>query len=534
MYHFVTKIRLRKDYSLELNTFKIENTLLRILKSNMLFKRNTLESYFNAYRKNIIGINQSISTPYHKSIPILYADWTASGRAYSKIEERLQKELLPYLANTHTETSDTGMYMTHAYHVAKEHIKNHVNANENDVLINCGSGMTGAVNKLQRIMAFKLHENYKSQIEFSEIDRPVVFVSHLEHHSNHTSWLETIADVEIIKPCAKGVFSVEDLKEKLQRYKNRKLKIVSVSSCSNVTGVITPVMDIAAIAHENNALCFADYACSAPYVSMNMHEDDAKGRYLDALIFSPHKFLGGPGSSGVLLFNKKLYHNHIPDHPGGGTVKFTDPWEGRSYLDNIEEREDGGTPAFLQTIRTALSIKLKEEMGVKNILDREEEILQLFFKTLNNHKGITVYEKHNMHRLGVVSLNIKGMHHQLAVRILNDRFGIQSRGGCSCAGTYGHYLLGFNKEESFKIQNQVNCGINDTKPGWVRVSFHPTFSNKEVVFLAKALMDITENGETYAKDYIFENGKYTHKSLMSKTTNPLKSKVDLSFTSTFK
>ena len=180
----------------------------------MLFKKNTLESYFKAFRKNIIGINQNISTPYHKSIPILYADWTASGRAYNKIEERLQKDLLPYLANTHTETSDTGMYMTHAYHMAKEHIKQHVNANENDVLINCGSGMTGAVNKLQRIMAFKLHESYKTQVVFKEEDKPIVFISHLEHHSNHTSWLETIADVEVIKPCPKGIFSLEEFKRK--------------------------------------------------------------------------------------------------------------------------------------------------------------------------------------------------------------------------------------------------------------------------------------------------------------------------------
>lgn len=195
----------------------------------MLFKTKTLEKYFTPYRKNIIGIQQRITTPYHKSIPILYADWTASGRAYGPIEDRIKNELLPFVANTHTETSDTGLCMTHAYHTARAKIKDHVNAHEDDVLITCGSGMTGAVNKLQRILGFKIHEQYKSQINLKEEDRPIVFVSHLEHHSNHTSWLETIADVEVIKPCEKGIFDINDLKEKVAQYAARRTKIASIS-----------------------------------------------------------------------------------------------------------------------------------------------------------------------------------------------------------------------------------------------------------------------------------------------------------------
>lgn len=260
-----------------------------------------------------------------------------------------------------------------------------------------------------------------------------------------------------------------------------------------------------------------------------MHEDDAKGRYMDALLFSPHKFLGGPGSSGVLIFNKKLYNNTIPDHPGGGTVQFTDPWQGRAYFNNIEEREDGGTPAFLQTIRTAMSIQLKEEMGVENILQREKEILSLFFKTLNDDENIVVYEKHNQHRLGVVSFNIKGLEHQLAVRLLNDLYGIQARGGCSCAGTYGHYLLQVDQETSERIKNEIVCGTLDHKPGWIRISFHPTFTDKEVVFVANAINELAQSFPKYQKDYNFTKGGYVFKNQRENNADKLKKQIALSF-----
>lgn len=499
----------------------------------MLFKTKTLERYFMSYRKNITGIQQRISTPYHKSIPILYADWTASGRSFAPIEDRIQEELLPFVANTHTETSDTGLYMTHAYHVARKKIKAHVNASNEDVLINCGSGMTGAVNKLQRILGIKLHERFKSLLEIEENDRPIVFVTHLEHHSNHTSWLETIADVEVIAPCEKGIFDFDDFERKIEKYKNRKLKIAAISACSNVTGVLTPLMDIAQTIHNYGGVIFADFACSAPYVNINMHENDAQGRYLDALMFSPHKFLGGPGSSGVLIFNQKLYHNHIPDHPGGGTVQFTDPWQGRAYFDDIEEREDGGTPAFLQTIRTAMCIALKEEMGVENILQREEEIMELFWKTIDKNENIIIYEKQNKTRLGVISFNIKGLPHQLGVRILNDMYGIQARGGCSCAGTYGHYLLSVDQSTSKKIQNEITCGSLQNKPGWIRISFHPTFTDKEVVFVAEAINSLAETFPKYQKDYSLTKKGYVFKNQRESSGDLLKSQVEEVFAASF-
>lgn len=285
-------------------------------------------------------------------------------------------------------------------------------------------------------------------------------------------------------------------------------------------------MDIAQTIHKQGGLCFADFACSAPYVHMNMHENDAEGRYLDALMFSPHKFLGGPGSSGVLIFNRKIYHNHIPDHPGGGTVLFTDPWKGRAYFENIEEREDGGTPGFLQTIRTAMCIALKEEMGIDNILQREEEIMELFWKTISEDENIVIYEKQNKHRLGVVSFNIKGLPHQLGVRILNDLYGIQARGGCSCAGTYGHYLLKVDQAHSDKIKKEIVCGTLEHKPGWIRISFHPTFTDKEVVFVAEAINSLAKNFPKYQKDYSKTKKGYIFKNQRDASGDLLKKQVE--------
>ena len=336
-----------------------------------------LETYFKPFRDNIVGVYQEFKSPYGKK-RIIYADWTASGRLYRPIEEKLLNEIGPYVANTHTETSITGSVMTLAYHDARSVIKKHVNASKDDVLITVGTGMTGAINKFQRILGIKLNENLKDHTIVPEEKRPIIFVSHMEHHSNQTSWLETIAKVKVIPSNEEGLPCLESLEKMIEDHKKCPIKIAAITGCSNVTGIRTPYHEIAKIMHQNNGLCFVDFACSAPYINIDMHPDNEE-EYLDAITFSPHKFLGGPGTSGVLIFNKKLYKNVVPDNPGGGTVSYTNPWGDHDYIDDIETREDGGTPGFLQAIRIALSIKLKEEMGVQNILDREHELIALIF-----------------------------------------------------------------------------------------------------------------------------------------------------------
>ncbi|MFT4661131.1 MAG: selenocysteine lyase/cysteine desulfurase [Patiriisocius sp.] len=463
-----------------------------------------MEKYFSQFRKHIIGLDQCFPTPYNDSQKVIYADWTASGRCYGPIEDRLKEEIMPFVANTHTETSSTGLCMTYAYHKAQELIKKHVNASESDVMIACGSGMTGAVNKFQRILGFRIHERYKDQITISEEDKPVVFVSHMEHHSNQTSWLETIACVEIIKPNEEGLVCLEHLDELLEKYKHRKTKIAAITSCSNVTGIFTPFYEISKKMHEHGGLCFVDFACSGPYVNIDMHPQGEDHSYLDAIFFSPHKFLGGPGSSGILIFNSTLYDNTVPDNSGGGVVEWTNPWGEHKYVDDIEVREDGGTPAFLQTMRVALSIQLKDQMGVNNILKREEQQLAIIWEGMEGIPNLNILAGNQKHRLGIISFYIDDLHYNAGVKLLNDRFGIQTRGGCSCAGTYGHYLLNVDQDES----NQMTCAISEGdfsfRPGWIRMSVHPCMTDDEVRFIVKSIMELAENHVEWMEDYKFK------------------------------
>ncbi len=478
-----------------------------------------MEQYFSKFRENIIGIHQHIRTPYHPSIPIVYADWTASGRNYLPIEEKMLHGIMPFVANTHTDTNHTGMATTYAYHKAQQIIKQHVNAGPEDVLISSNSGMTGVVNKFQRILGFKIHESFKNQVHLDPVDKPIVFITHMEHHSNQTSWLETIADVEIIPPAPDGLFSLDNFRKILDRYADRKIKIAAVTSCSNVTGIMTPYHDIAKIIHARGGWCFVDFACSAPYVQIDMHPAAQDGGHLDAIYFSPHKFLGGPGTTGILIFNKALYHNTIPDDPGGGTVDWTNPWGEHKFVDDIEAREDGGTPAFMQTIKAAMCMKLKEEMGVDQILKREKEQLELIWEGLAGIPGLHILAEEHKERLGVISFYIDGLHYLAGVKMLNDRFGIQTRGGCSCAGTYGHILLNVTHDISNEITQMINLGDCSVKPGWIRLSIHPTTTNEEIRYMMDSIRTLAEHHKEWLLDYDFD-----------RRNNSIKSKDEADFT----
>ena len=464
-----------------------------------------LEKYFQEIRDNAVGYNQTFDSVYG-NVRMVYADWTASGRLYGPIEDKMKNTFGPFVANTHSESSETGMAMTKAYHIARDIIKAHVNAGPNDVLITAGSGMTGVVNKLQRILGLRITEKLREYVTIPEEMRPVVFVTHMEHHSNQTSWLETIAEVVVLEPNAEGAVCVESLKEQLAKYKDKKYKIGSFSACSNVTGIQSSYHEMAKLMHQNGGICFVDFAASAPYVKIDMHPADPDMK-LDAIFFSPHKFLGGPGTSGVLVFDSGLYSNEVPDNPGGGTVDWTNPWGEKKYSDDIETREDGGTPGFLQTIRTALSIELKEKMGIENMLKREEEILKILFEKLDQVKGLNILAGNIRHRLGIVSFYVDNIHFNLLIRILNDRFGIQARGGCSCAGTYGHYLLHITKEVSHNITCQIDHGNLSEKPGWIRISFHPLMTDKEIIYIGDSIKTAVDNIEEWRKDYTYDPKK---------------------------
>jgi len=458
----------------------------------------SLEKYFKTFRDNIVGINAKVD---HQTI--LYTDWTASGRLYQPIEDFISKKIGPLVANTHTEASYTGCSMTRLYHEAQHNIKKHVNANNDDVLICSGGGMTTVVNKFQRMLNLRIPEKWAAKIDLAEEDKPVVFITHMEHHSNQTTWEECAVTVVRVPEDNQGLPDVMALDKLLVKYAHRVMKIGSFTACSNVTGIKTDYRSLARMMHKHDGVCFIDFAASAPYVDIDMHPSDPMEK-LDAVMFSPHKFLGGPGSSGVLVFNKKLYTIKTPDEPGGGTVTWTNPWGAHHFYADIEVREDGGTPTFLQTIKTALAIKVKEQMGTSKIQQREEELCDLFFSELSRIPNLHILHDQLKERLCMISFYVTDIHFNLIVRLLSDRFGIQSRGGCSCAGTYGHILLGVDESTSESITCQIDAGDLSRKPGWVRVSLHPTTTDNEVVFIANSIKSILENIELWELDYQFD------------------------------
>ncbi len=470
-----------------------------------------LEKYFRRFRRNIVGIDQMFESPYGRK-KIVYADWIASGRLYEPIERKMHEQFGPFVANTHTETSITGSLMTMAYHKAQTILKKHVNAGPNDALLLSGTGMTGAINKFQRILGLRVPDPLNEFIQVPPQDRPVVFISHMEHHSNQTSWLECLVDVVCLEPCERGLVNPDQLRFALSKFKDRKHKIGAFSACSNVTGIETPYHELARIMHENGGVCFVDFAMSAPYVDINMHPEDPLAA-LDAILFSPHKFLGGPGTPGVLIFNSQLYRSHVPDQPGGGTVAWTNPWGEHRYFDDIEAREDGGTPGFLQAMRAAFSVLLKEEMGTVNIRNREHELLAIAFERLRKIPGVYIFAEEHTNRLGAISFILQPLHYNLVVQLLNDRFGIQVRGGCSCAGTYGHYLLQVAPEVSHQMAERIDKGDLSAKMGWVRLSLHPTMTNAEVNYVCDAIAAIARNHTEWVKDYFYKSttNEFVHK-----------------------
>lgn len=484
----------------------------------------SLTKHFAQFRDNIIGQGHDYSATSLNS-QILYADWTASGRLYRPIEDFITNELGPFVANTHTETTLTGTTMTQAYHDAQQVIKSHVNAYDSDVLIAAGSGMTLVINKFQRMLGLRVPEKWRDRLPIGEHEKPLVLITHMEHHSNQTTWHECEVTLEIVRSGDNGRPDLNHMRQLLEQYKERPVKIGSFTACSNVTGITTPYHQMAELMHEYDGLCFVDFAASAPYVDMDMHPENPAQR-LDAVFLSPHKFLGGPGSSGILIFDDKLYDCKVPDQPGGGTVSWTNPWGEHRFFDNIEAREDGGTPGFLQTIKAALSIKLKDAMQVDKIAKREEELVKILLDGLEQHSDIRILEDQQKDRLCIVSFYVLGIHHNLLVRLLNDKFGVQSRGGCSCAGTYGHLLLGVEQVQSHEITNRIDQGDLTDKPGWVRVSLHPTNTDDEAKYLVDAIKQVIENAETWSKDYDFDqsSGEFRPKT----ACKPLRSLNDFS------
>ncbi len=471
-------------------------------------------------RDAVIGDDEAIATPFGLR-RVTYADYTASGRSLSFIEDFIRDTVLPLYANTHTESSGTGLQTTRFREDARAIIRDAVGASRDEhAVIFCGSGSTGAIDKLIDCLELRLpaglDERYGLRDRIPDRDRPVVFVGPYEHHSNELPWRESIADLVRVPEDHDGRIDLDALDRALVEHAEQPLKIGSFSAASNVTGIISDVPAISAMLHRHGALSFWDYAAAAPYVAIEMSHGGIDAlSYLDAVFLSPHKFVGGPGTPGVLVARRDLFHNRVPSVPGGGTVAYVNPTEHR-YLDDVERREEGGTPAIVESIRAGLVFQLKEAVGVAAIREREARFTHAAMHRWEANPNIQILGSHDLPRLSIVSFVIshrgRYLHHNFVVALLNDLFGIQSRGGCSCAGPYGHRLLGIDLERSHGFEREIARGCEGIKPGWVRVNFNYFLTRSVFEYVLDAVDLVATDGWRLLPRYRFEpaSGMWRH------------------------
>ncbi|XP_045824301.1 probable cysteine desulfurase [Trifolium pratense] len=506
---------------LDLCNFSESLKSFKVLFETTLPCNESVEEKLCWIRSEIIGNDVEFNSPFGKR-KLVYADHTASGRSLHFIENFIAKHLLPFYGNTHTCESYVGNKTTKMVHEATEYIKKCLGGGEDDALMLCGSGATSAIKRLQEVMGIVVPSILRERMLkcLDEEERWVVFVGPYEHHSNLLSWRQSLAEVVEIGLDDKGLLDMEALKLRLEAYKDTNRPLLgSFSACSNVTGIYTDTRAIAKLLHQYNGFACFDFAASGPYVEIDMRSGQIDG--YDAVFISPHKFLGGPSSPGVLLMNKALYRlgSSPPSTCGGGTVNYVNGFDEKDtlYMEDIEERENGGTPPIIQTMRAALAFWVKEYINYEEIEKREQLYINKALKRLMPNPNIEILGNISTKRQAILSFVIysttnitKILSGSFVATLLNDLFGIQARGGCACAGPYGHDLLNINESQSLAVRSAIQKGYIGVKPGWTRVSFPYYMGEEDFEFILAAIEFVATYGQRFLSLYKFDlkNGSW--------------------------
>lgn len=438
-------------------------------------------------------------------VPLVYADYVASGRALQQVEDFVTSQVLPFYANSHTEASYCGSYVTRMRRQARSEIARVTGAMEGDTVIFAGSGATAGLNRLVSLLGIDDAEN------------PVIFLGPYEHHSNILPWRESKAKVVEIPEAPDGGVDLDALHQALSDHADSDLKIGSFSAASNVTGILTDPDPVSLLLHAHGALSIWDYAGGAPYLPIDMGGNGAARK--DAVVVSPHKFPGGPGSSGVLIVNQEVVRRRCPSWPGGGTVSFVSPWS-HEYSDDLAAREEAGTPNVIGDIRAALVFLVKEAVGQADIEAQEAHFTTMAREGWGDNPHLTLLGSATAERLPIFSFLVTGasgapVHQQLFTRMLSDIYGIQARGGCACAGPYAHRLLEIDRQASDELFTDLKAGKEMLKPGWVRLNFSYLMSDETAQYIIDSVNDLSKNAEEMAEQYSVDQSTARFKALVA-------------------